>query len=82
QDKTALVSQVKTREESLDKEIQEKVNALLAEKDAAHQKALKKLQAQLTEVEKVNLSLEYQVKQQNDKLSSSKTENEKLTRQA
>ncbi|HAS7002090.1 chromosome partitioning protein ParA [Vibrio parahaemolyticus] len=82
QDKTALVSQVKTREESLDKEIQEKVDALLAEKDAAHQKALKKLQAQLTEVEKVNLSLESQVKQQHDKLSSSKTENEKLTRQA
>ncbi len=52
QDKTDLVSQVKTREASLDKEIDAKVATLLAEKEEAHKAELKALQAQLTEVEK------------------------------
>nr|WP_319554198.1 chromosome partitioning protein ParA [uncultured Vibrio sp.] len=82
QDKTQLVSQVKAREEGLDKEVEDKVTALLAEQEAEHQKELQALQSQLTEVEKVNLSLESQVKQQNDKISSTKSENEKLTRQS
>nr|WP_321280590.1 chromosome partitioning protein ParA [uncultured Vibrio sp.] len=82
QDKTQLVSQVKAREEGLDKEVEDKVTALLAEQKAEHQKELQALQSQLTEVEKVNLSLESQVKQQNDKISSTKSENEKLTRQS
>ncbi|BDR13707.1 chromosome partitioning protein ParA [Vibrio sp. STUT-A11] len=82
QDKTQLVSQVKVREEGLDKEVEDKVTALLAEQEAEHQKELQALQSQLTEVEKVNLSLESQVKQQNDKISSTKSENEKLTRQS
>ncbi|MDF5425609.1 chromosome partitioning protein ParA, partial [Vibrio parahaemolyticus] len=58
------------------------VSELLAAKDEAHQKALKKLQKQLTEVEKVNLSLESQLKQQADKINTTKSENEKLSRQA
>ncbi|WP_321282711.1 chromosome partitioning protein ParA [uncultured Vibrio sp.] len=82
QDKSQLVSQVKVREEGLDKEVEDKVTALLAEQEAEHQKELQALQSQLTEVEKVNLSLESQVKQQNDKISSTKSENEKLTRQS
>ncbi|WP_319536884.1 chromosome partitioning protein ParA [uncultured Vibrio sp.] len=82
QDKTQLVSQVKVREEGLDREVEDKVMALLAAKEAEHQKELQALQSQLTEVEKVNLSLESQVKQQNDKISTTKSENEKLTRQS
>ena len=82
QDKTQLASQVKVREEALDQEIQNQVSELLAAKDEAHQKALKKLQKQLTEVEKVNLSLESQLKQQADKINTTKSENEKLSRQA
>lgn len=82
QDKTQLVSQVKVREEALDQEIQDKVTELLVAKDEAHEKALKKLQKQLTEVEKVNLSLESQLKQQADKINTTKSENEKLSRQA
>ncbi|ENG7520809.1 chromosome partitioning protein ParA [Vibrio harveyi] len=82
QDKTDLVSQVKTREASLDKEIDAKVATLLAEKEEAHKAKLKALQAQLTEVEKVNLSLESQVKEQKATLSTTKSENDKLNRQA
>ncbi|WP_045464340.1 hypothetical protein [Vibrio hyugaensis] len=81
-DKSDLVSQVKTREAGLDKEIDAKVATLLAEKEETHKAELNALQEQLTEVEKVNLSLEAQVKQQMDKLSSTKTENDKLNRQA
>ncbi|MCG9611938.1 chromosome partitioning protein ParA [Vibrio harveyi] len=82
QDKTDLVSQVKTREASLDKEIDAKVATLLAEKEEAHKAELKALQAQLTEVEKVNISLESQVKEQKATLSTTKIENDKLNRQA
>lgn len=82
QDKTQLISQVKVREEDLEKEMQGKVAALLAEQEEEHQKALKKLQSQLAEVEKVNLSLESRVKQQNDKISTATSENEKLSRQS
>jgi chromosome segregation ATPase len=81
-DKSDLVSQVKTREAGLDKEIDAKVATLLAEKEETHKAELNALQEQLTEVEKVNLSLEAQVKQQMNKLSSTKTENDKLNRQA
>ncbi|GAB7230936.1 chromosome partitioning protein ParA [Vibrio rotiferianus] len=82
QDKTDLVSQVKTREASLDQEVDVKVATLLAEKEEAHKAELKALQEQLTEVEKVNLALESQVKEQKNKLSSTKNENDKLNRQA
>ncbi|TMX43645.1 chromosome partitioning protein ParA [Vibrio rotiferianus] len=82
QDKTDLVSQVKTREASLDQEVEAKVATLLAEKEEAHKAELKALQEQLTEVEKVNLALESQVKEQKNKLSSTKNENDKLNRQA
>ncbi|OHY95631.1 chromosome partitioning protein ParA [Vibrio rotiferianus] len=82
QDKTDLVSQVKTREASLDQEVDAKVATLLAEKEEAHKAELKALQEQLTEVEKVNLALESQVKEQKIKLSSTKNENDKLNRQA
>ncbi|MDA0383631.1 chromosome partitioning protein ParA [Vibrio owensii] len=82
QDKTNLVSQVKTREEGLDKEIDAKVATLLAEKEEAHKAELKALQEQLTEVEKVNLSLESQVKEQKATLNTTKSENDKLNRQA
>jgi len=82
QDKTNLVSQVKTREAGLDKEIDAKVATLLAEKEQAHKAELKALQEQLTEVEKVNLSLESQVKEQKATLNTTKSENDKLNRQA
>ncbi|WP_425668666.1 chromosome partitioning protein ParA [Vibrio owensii] len=82
QDKTNLVSQVKTREAGLDKEIDAKVATLLAEKEEAHKAELKALQEQLTEVEKVNLSLESQMKEQKATLNTTKSENDKLNRQA
>ncbi|MEF1309165.1 chromosome partitioning protein ParA [Vibrio mytili] len=82
QDKTQLVSQFKVREEGLQQEIDTKVAELVAAKDAAHKKELKQLQQQLTEVEKVNLSLESQLKQQAAKINATHSENEKLNRQA
>ncbi|CAE6944891.1 hypothetical protein ACOMICROBIO_GDFFDHBD_03274 [Vibrio sp. B1REV9] len=82
QDKSNLASQVEAREAGLDKEIEEKLAVLLAEKEQAHKAELQALQEQLTEVEKVNLSLESQVKEQKNKLSSTKSENDKLNRQA
>ncbi|WP_423839585.1 chromosome partitioning protein ParA [Vibrio mytili] len=82
QDKTQLVSQFKGREEGLQQEIDTKVAELVAAKDAAHKKELKQLQQQLTEVEKVNLSLESQLKQQAAKINATHSENEKLNRQA
>ncbi len=82
QDKTNLVSQVKTREAGIDKEIDVKVAKLLTEKEEAHKAELKSLQEQLTEVEKVNLSLESQVKEQKATLNTTKSENDKLNRQA
>ena len=82
QDKSELLSQVKLREEGLAKESHDKVTALLAAQEEEHQKALNKLQSQLTKVEKVNLSLESQLKQQSDKVITAKSENEKLTRQS
>ena len=82
QDKTNLVSQVKTREAGIDKEIDVKVAKLLTEKEEAHKAELKALHEQLTEVEKVNLSLESQVKEQKATLNTTKSENDKLNRQA
>ncbi|HDM8207351.1 TPA: chromosome partitioning protein ParA [Vibrio campbellii] len=82
QDKTNLVSQVKTREAGIDKEIDVKVAKLLTEKEEAYKAELKALQEQLTEVEKVNLSLESQVKEQKATLNTTKSENDKLNRQA
>lgn len=82
EDKTQLVAQVKVREEGLDQEVDAKVAKLLAEKEEAYKQELNALQEQLTEVEKVNLSLEAQVKQQKDKLNTTKTQNDKLNRQA
>lgn len=82
QDKTNLVSQVKTREAGIDKEIDVKVAKLLTEKEEAHKAELKALQEQLTEVEKMNLSLESQVKEQKATLNTTKSENDKLNRQA
>ncbi|OQQ02481.1 coiled-coil domain-containing protein [Vibrio campbellii] len=82
QDKTNLVSQVKRREAGIDKEIDVKVAKLLTEKEEAHKAELKALQEQLTEVEKVNLSLESQVKEQKATLNTTKSENDKLNRQA
>ncbi len=81
-DKTQIVSQVKLREEGLEKEVQDQVAILIAAKEEEHQKELQKLQEQLTEVEKVNLSLESQIKQQSEKINTAKSENEKLTRQS
>ncbi|MDF2152277.1 chromosome partitioning protein ParA [Vibrio sp. CAU 1672] len=82
QDKTQLVTQVQTREQSLDQELQEKLTQQLAEKELQHQQQLQALQKQLTEVEKVNLSLEAQIKQQQEQLDSTASENQKLNRQA
>ncbi len=82
QDKTQLVSQVKLREDGLEKEIQDQVTTLLAAKEAEHQKELNKLQEKLAEAEKVNLSLKSQVKTQSEKINTAKSENEKLTRQS
>lgn len=82
QDRTNLVSQVKTREAGLDKEIDAKVAKFLTEKEEAHKAELKALQQQLTEVEKVNLSLESQVKEQKATLNMTKSKNDKLNRQA
>ncbi|MGR5538947.1 chromosome partitioning protein ParA [Vibrio campbellii] len=82
QDKTNLVSQVKTREASIDKEIDAKVAKLLTEKEEAHKAELKALQEQLTVVEKVNLSLESQIKEQKATLNTTKVQNDKLNRQA
>ncbi|MGR5068117.1 MULTISPECIES: chromosome partitioning protein ParA [Vibrio] len=82
QDKTNLVSQVKTREAGIDKEIDAKVAKLLTEKEEAHKAELKALQEQLTVVEKVNLSLESQIKEQKATLNTTKVQNDKLNRQA
>ena len=73
---------MKTREAGIDKEIDVKVAKLLTEKEEAHKAELKALQEQLTEVEKVNLSLESQVKEQKATLNTTKSENDKLNRQA
>jgi len=81
-EKTQLVSQVKVREEALDQEIQDTVTELVTAKNEAYEKELNKLQQQLTEVEKINLSLESQLKQQADKINTTTSENEKLARQA
>ncbi len=82
QDKTQLVSHVKDREEGLEKEVQDKVAIILATKESEHQKELQKLRDQLTKVEKVNSSLESQVKQQSEKIDTANSENEKLTRKS
>ncbi|MGR5420748.1 chromosome partitioning protein ParA [Vibrio sp. PNB22_4_1] len=82
QDKTNLVSEVKTREAGIDKEIDAKVAKLLTEKEEAHKAELKALQEQLTVVEKVNLSLESQIKEQKATLNTTKVQNDKLNRQA
>ncbi len=82
QDKTQLVSQVKLREEGLDKEVQDKVTTILAEKEAEHQKELQQLQQQLAEAEQVKLSLESEVEQQSENINTAKSQNEKLTRKS
>jgi predicted RNase H-like nuclease (RuvC/YqgF family) len=54
----------------------------LTEKEEAHKAELKALQEQLTVVEKVNLSLESQIKEQKATLNTTKVQNDKLNRQA
>lgn len=81
-DKTQLVASVKSREASLDSEVDKKLEAEIALRQKEHQAELEKLQNQLTEMEKLNITLEGQIKSQKAQIETTQSENDKLSRQA
>ncbi|KKX62520.1 chromosome partitioning protein ParA, partial [Vibrio parahaemolyticus] len=81
-DKTQLVASVKSREASLDSEVDKKLEAEIALRQKEHQAELEKLQNQLTEMEKLNITLEGQIKSQKAQIETTQNENDKLSRQA
>ncbi|EGQ7991260.1 chromosome partitioning protein ParA [Vibrio vulnificus] len=81
-DRSKLVANLQTREAELDKELDARLESELAIRQKEHQAEIEKLQNQLTEMEKLNIALEGQLKTQQSRIDSTQVENEKLNRQA
>ncbi|ELP5729925.1 chromosome partitioning protein ParA [Vibrio vulnificus] len=81
-DNSKLVVNLQSREAQLDKELDNKLESELALRQKEHQADLNKLQNQLTEMEKLNIALEGQLKTQQAQIDSAQQENDKLNRQA
>lgn len=81
-DKHDLVANLQSREAKLDNELDKRLESELALRQKEHQAELDKLQNQLTEMEKLNIALEGQLKTQQSQIDSAQQENDKLNRQA
>ncbi|HAS6346937.1 chromosome partitioning protein ParA [Vibrio sp. IRLE0018] len=81
-DNSKLAVNLQSREAQLDKELDNKLESELALRQKEHQAELNKLHNQLTEMEKLNIALEGQLKTQQAQIDSAQQENDKLNRQA
>ncbi|KHT48551.1 chromosome partitioning protein ParA [Vibrio sinaloensis] len=81
-DKQKLVEQVEVRVANVDSEVEDKLKQAIKDQAQEHEAALKALQSQIAELEKVNLSLEEQVASQKQSLSQASQQNAQLNRQA
>ncbi len=80
-EKALIVEKVNTRQEKVDYEIDQRLEAALQQQSELHQAKFLSLTEQTTELEKVNLSLESQVQQLRDELAVMQENNQKLERQ-
>ncbi|OAJ92418.1 hypothetical protein [Vibrio bivalvicida] len=82
EDKQKMVVQVEEKVAKVDDEVQIKLQKALEDQQAEHLDALAKLEQQVKELEKVNLSLEEQVAEQKEQIQTANSQNSKLNRQA
>ncbi|MGD8109286.1 chromosome partitioning protein ParA [Vibrio sp. TRT 17S01] len=82
ENKQILVQQVEEKAAKVDSEIERKFQEAIETANEKHQNELSKLQQQVEELEKVNLSLEASFEEQKKQLASATTTNSKLNRQA
>lgn len=78
-EQAAMVEQNKT---SAKEEFEKQLAAALEEQEQKHQQAISDIESQLTELEKVNMSLEAQVTEQKSQLELASQQNDKLNRQS
>ncbi|MCG9597659.1 chromosome partitioning protein ParA [Vibrio sp. Isolate25] len=82
EDKKQLVNQVEVKVAKVDDEIAVKLQQAIDEQQQEHEAALAALRSEVSELEKVNLSLEEQLNQQKQKIAEANRENNQLNRQA
>jgi len=81
-DKKQMAVRVEEKVAKVDVEVEEKLQLAIQEQQEAHQVSLTKLEQQVEELEKVNLSLEEQIAQQRQQIETVSSTNNKLNRQA
>ncbi|MFM2589756.1 chromosome partitioning protein ParA [Vibrio sp. TBV020] len=81
-DKKQMAVRVEEKVAKVDDEVEEKLQLAIQEQQEAHQVSLTKLEQQVEELEKVNLSLEEQIAQQRQQIETVSSTNNKLNRQA
>ena len=82
EDKKQLVNQVEVKVAKVDDEIAVKLQQAIDEQQQEHEAALAALRSEVSELEKVNLSLEEQLNQQKQEIAEANRENNQLNRQA
>ncbi|NOH63508.1 chromosome partitioning protein ParA [Vibrio sp. RE88] len=82
EDKKQLVVEVEDKVAKVDDEIAVKLQQAIDEQQQEHEDALAALRSEVSELEKVNLSLEEQLNQQKQKIAEANRENNQLNRQA
>lgn len=81
-DKEQMASRVEDELATVHSQVQDKLDMALVDAKAEHEKQLLSLQAQVQELEKVNLSLEEQVSAQKKQIADANNQNTKLNHQA
>ncbi|WP_047045742.1 chromosome partitioning protein ParA [Vibrio mexicanus] len=82
QDKTALVEQVEIKVATVEDQVEEKLAAAIEEHKQEQKQQLDALEEQVSELEKVNMSLEAQLAERKEKLEEADSQNNQLVRQA
>ncbi|CAM2969941.1 hypothetical protein [Vibrio diazotrophicus] len=80
--KTEEVAVAEQNKTSAQEEFDKQLAAVMDEQEQKHQQALANIESQLTELEKVNMSLEAQVAEQKAQLEHTAQQNAKLNRQS
>lgn len=82
EEKKQLTDEVEDKVAQVDAEIQAKLTKAIDEKKHTFDETIKSLNAQVAELEKMNLSLEEQLNEQKQNIAQATQENRKLNRQA
>ncbi|KJY83335.1 chromosome partitioning protein ParA [Vibrio galatheae] len=82
EDKKKMVVQVEEKVAKVDDEVEQKLKQAIEEQNADHLASVAKLEQQVKELEKVNLSLEEQIAEQKEQLQTVNSQNSQLNRQA